>query len=97
MKEHRRRAGRGMPLKQMTPSRKGRWKAALRASVLLLLVGLAMTWAVVSSITSRGTDIERMEALNPKTPAQFRQDEEARRFVAGESDAPAKQAKKRDR
>jgi hypothetical protein len=31
-------------------------------------------------------DLERMEALNPKTPAQFKEEEEARRFLAGESD-----------
>jgi mono/diheme cytochrome c family protein len=30
-------------------------------------------------------DIERMEALNPKTPAEWKEEEEARRFLAGES------------
>jgi mono/diheme cytochrome c family protein len=30
-------------------------------------------------------DIERMEALNPKTPAELKEEEEARRFLAGES------------
>jgi mono/diheme cytochrome c family protein len=29
-------------------------------------------------------DIERMEALNPKTPAQLKEEEEARRFLQGE-------------
>jgi mono/diheme cytochrome c family protein len=29
-------------------------------------------------------DIERMEALNPKTAEEFREEEEARRFLAGE-------------
>ena len=41
-------------------------------------------------------DIERMEALNPKTPAQFKAEEEARRFLQGEPsgrtpDAPKKE------
>ena len=29
-------------------------------------------------------DLERMEALNPRTPAQFKEEEEARRFLQGE-------------
>jgi mono/diheme cytochrome c family protein len=33
-------------------------------------------------------EIERMEALNPKTPAQLKEEEEIRRFLAGESSAP---------
>ena len=28
-----------------------------------------------------------MESLNPKTPAQFKEDEEARRFLQGDSTA----------
>ncbi len=32
-------------------------------------------------------ELTRMEALNPKSPDQFRQEEEMRRFLAGESDA----------
>jgi hypothetical protein len=36
-------------------------------------------------------DIERMEALNPRTPAEFREEEEARRFLAGE-EAPSNTA-----
>ena len=34
-------------------------------------------------------EIERMEALNPKTPGQLKDEEEARRFLAGESSTPA--------
>jgi mono/diheme cytochrome c family protein len=33
-------------------------------------------------------EIERMEALNPKTPAQLKEEEEIRLFLAGESSAP---------
>ena len=33
-------------------------------------------------------ELTRMEALNPKSPEQFRQEEEMRRFLEGESDAP---------
>ena len=38
-------------------------------------------------------DIERMEALNPKTPAQLKEEEETRRFLEGDSSkrAPQKQ------
>jgi mono/diheme cytochrome c family protein len=35
-------------------------------------------------------DIERMEALNPKTPAEFKEAEEIRRFLAGEGDPSPK-------
>lgn len=38
-------------------------------------------------------DIERMEGLNPKSPAEFREQEEIRRFLQGESPAPAEQRK----
>jgi mono/diheme cytochrome c family protein len=41
-------------------------------------------------------DIERMEALNPRTPAEFREEEEERRFLAGEeapSNTPGRAAK----
>lgn len=34
-------------------------------------------------------DIERMDALNPKTSDQWREDEEARRFLSGEGATPA--------
>jgi mono/diheme cytochrome c family protein len=33
-------------------------------------------------------DIERMKALNPKTPEELREEEEIRRFLSGESAAP---------
>ena len=33
-------------------------------------------------------EIERMEALNPRTPAQFREEEDARRFLTGEEPPP---------
>ena len=33
-------------------------------------------------------DIERMESLNPKSPAQFKEEEESRRFLRGESSEP---------
>lgn len=34
-------------------------------------------------------DIERMEALNPKSPAQLKEEEEARRFLRGDSAKPS--------
>jgi mono/diheme cytochrome c family protein len=40
-------------------------------------------------------DIERMEALNPRTPAQFKEEEEARRFLQGEPNEPASGASKK--
>ena len=40
-------------------------------------------------------DIERMEALNPKTPAQFKEEEEARRFLQGEPSGPTSGAPKK--
>jgi mono/diheme cytochrome c family protein len=40
-------------------------------------------------------DIERMEALNPKTPAQFKEEEEARRFLQGETSEPTSAAPKK--
>ena len=33
----------------------------------------------------RPEEIERMESLSPKTPAQFKEDEETRRFLQGDS------------
>lgn len=38
-------------------------------------------------------DIERMEALNPRTPAEFREQEEIRRFLQGDAE-PARAPKK---
>lgn len=47
------------------------------------------SWGLVHFIrklpTLTAEEIDRMEALNPKTPAEFRDAEEARRFLAGES------------
>jgi mono/diheme cytochrome c family protein len=40
-------------------------------------------------------DIERMEALNPKTPAQFKEEEEARRFLQGDPGRPTSTAPKK--
>ena len=41
-------------------------------------------------------EIERMESLNPKTPAQFKEEEETRRFLQGESigAAPARRPRR---
>jgi hypothetical protein len=33
-------------------------------------------------------DVARMEALNPRSPQEFREEEEARRFLAGENASP---------
>jgi mono/diheme cytochrome c family protein len=38
-------------------------------------------------------DIERMETLNPKSPAEFKEQEEIRRFLQGESAAPEEHKK----
>ena len=38
-------------------------------------------------------EIERMEGLNPKSPAEFKEQEEIRRFLQGESAAPAEHKK----
>jgi mono/diheme cytochrome c family protein len=58
--------------------------------------GQQASWGLVHFIRRLQTltpeQLERMEALNPKTPAEFREDEEARRFLAGEDAAPAKPA-----
>jgi mono/diheme cytochrome c family protein len=49
------------------------------------------SWALVHFIRGlpalSAADIERMEALNPRTPAEFREEEAARRFLAGEDEA----------
>jgi mono/diheme cytochrome c family protein len=54
--------------------------------------GEAESWGLVHFIRRLPAltpeDIARMEALNPKSPRQLREDEEIRRFLAGE-DAPA--------
>ena len=42
-------------------------------------------------------ELERMEALNPKTPAEFKEAEEIRRFLAGEADrAPSPKKERQD-
>jgi mono/diheme cytochrome c family protein len=50
------------------------------------------SWGLVHFIRRLGKlsseDIERMESLNPKTPEQWREEEEARRFLAGEDLKP---------
>jgi mono/diheme cytochrome c family protein len=55
--------------------------------------GEASSWALVHFIRylPKLTDEEReqMEALNPKSSEEWRQEEEIRRFLEGEGDAPA--------
>ncbi len=41
-------------------------------------------------------DIERMEALNPKTPAEFKEEEEIRRFLHGDPGGPASGTPKKE-
>lgn len=57
--------------------------------------GERSTWGLVHFIrrlpSLTDEQIQRMEALNPRTPAQFREEDEARRFLAGE-DAPVERA-----
>lgn len=54
--------------------------------------GERASWGLVHFIRHLPTltpeEIERMEALNPKTPAQFREEEEIRRFLEGQDSAP---------
>jgi mono/diheme cytochrome c family protein len=51
------------------------------------------SWALVHVIrrlpSLSAAEIERMEALNPRSPQQFREEEETRRFLAGEDGAVA--------
>jgi mono/diheme cytochrome c family protein len=51
------------------------------------------SWALVHFIRRlpklTPEDIERMETLNPKTPAEFKEAEEIRRFLSGEADPSA--------
>ena len=55
--------------------------------------GERASWGLVHFIrklpTLSAEEIDRMEALNPKTPAEFREAEEARRFLAGETAEPS--------
>jgi hypothetical protein len=50
--------------------------------------GEHQSWALVHFIrrlpSLTADDIARMEALNPRSPDQFREEEEIRRFLAGE-------------
>ena len=52
------------------------------------------SWELVHFIRHLTTltpeEIERMEALNPKSAEQWKEEEEARRFLQGEDVAPAK-------
>jgi mono/diheme cytochrome c family protein len=54
------------------------------------------SWALVHFIrrlpTLSDDDISRMEALNPKTREQWQEDEEARRFLAGDDAKPTPKA-----
>lgn len=58
--------------------------------------GERASWALVHFIRKLPAltedELARMEALNPKTSEQWRDEEEARRFLAGEEVAPAKPA-----
>ena len=58
--------------------------------------GERASWALVHFIrrlpTLTAEEIGRMEELNPKTPDQFREDEEIRRFLAAAGAPPATQA-----
>jgi len=53
--------------------------------------GEASSWALVHFIRRLPRlppeDVTRMEALNPKSPDEFREEEEERRFLAGETGA----------
>jgi mono/diheme cytochrome c family protein len=55
--------------------------------------GEHQSWALVHFIRRLPSlspdDVERMERLNPKSPDQFREEEEIRRFLAGEDTAAA--------
>ena len=57
------------------------------------------SWALVHFIRrlSRlsAADIERMEGLNPKTPAQLQDEEETRRFLEGDAGATSPAAPSR--
>ena len=53
--------------------------------------GEASSWALVHFIrrlpSLPADDVARMQDLNPKSPAEFREEEEARRFLAGDEPA----------
>ena len=54
--------------------------------------GEGASWGLVHFIRRlpqlTAEEIERMESLNPKTPAQLREEEDTRRFLRGETPAP---------
>jgi mono/diheme cytochrome c family protein len=54
--------------------------------------GEHVSWALVHFIRKlpslTADDVARMEALNPRSPQEFREEEEARRFLAGENVSP---------
>jgi mono/diheme cytochrome c family protein len=56
------------------------------------------SWALVHFVRRlpkiTAEEIERMEALNPKTPAQFKEEEEARQFLEGGTAKPSPPAHK---
>ena len=56
------------------------------------------SWALVHFVRRlpkiTAEEIERMEALNPKTPAQFKEEEEARQFLEGSAAKPSPPAHK---
>lgn len=58
------------------------------------------SWGLVHFIrrlpTLSADDLERMEALNPKTPAQLKEEEETRRFLGGDSSQSAREKAKQD-
>jgi mono/diheme cytochrome c family protein len=55
--------------------------------------GEQASWALVHFIrrlpTLTADEVERMEQLNPRSPEEFRQDEAARRFLAGDDSGAA--------
>ena len=62
--------------------------------------GERASWGLVHFVrrlpTLSSDDIERMEALNPKTPAQLKEEEEIRRFLEGDSSTPAPEKARQD-
>lgn len=57
--------------------------------------GEAASWGLVHFLrrlpTISAEEIAEMESLNPRSPGEFREEEEARRFLAGEEAAPSGQ------
>jgi hypothetical protein len=88
MKDRQRRPGRGMPFgKSAGAAKSGGWTAMLRGHFVRHLRKLT------------DEEIERMETLNPKTPAQLKKEEETRRFLqrgSGKSSAEPSQERKHE-